>query len=520
MFQNSNMRLIKDTAGEAMCIVGGMPNSLLRSGPASAIREKTHEICETLGKGGGFVMNTYVMRWRAATRIMVGVWCRRHQGVRRLLEAPVHSRHERSVPVHVDGSPPRLRTEPTRCHPAKPLTRVHGSPAVRVSPWLVLAVAFAVSVVAVMAQFAAPPLMPVLMGAFGIDIAQASSLMSVFSITGLLLALPAGLVLGRFGPLTAGLVAVGSVVAGSVLAASAADYGVLLAGRAVQGIGTGLVGVTAPAVVAAAFPPERRGMPMGVWAMWVPIGGLLIYLIAPSLATAAGWQAVWWLTAVLAAATGLGWFAVLGAAGLRGDAAAGGSRAARALADLRAGLAGRDIWLLVAVFALFATASGAANTFLATFLTEQRGFDVAGAAAISSLAMAGMAIGSVVSGLASDRLGSRRRVYTAALIASAPMLVLPYLLEGPTLAASLLVFGIVMGAIPAAIFASVPDVMPHPRLAGAGMAGIMLGQNAGFVVGPVLFAAFLPALGWAGTAAAAGVLVVAAALVGWRVHVR
>jgi uroporphyrinogen-III decarboxylase len=74
-FQNSNMQLVKDIAGEAMCIAGGMPNSLLRSGPASAIREKTHEICETLGKGGGFVMNTYVMEMEGCDPDLVQVWC-------------------------------------------------------------------------------------------------------------------------------------------------------------------------------------------------------------------------------------------------------------------------------------------------------------------------------------------------------------------------------------------------------------------------------------------------------------
>ena len=397
-------------------------------------------------------------------------------------------------------------------------TRVRETSAPSVSPWLVLAVAFYVSVVAVMAQFAAPPLMPVLMDAFGIDIAQASSLMSVFAVTGLLLALPAGLVLGRFGPLVTGLAASAAVVAGSVLAASAPEYGVLLAGRAVQGLGMGLIGVTAPAVVAAAFPPERRGVPMGVWAMWVPVGSLLMYLIGPSLAVAMGWPAVWWLTAVLAAMGLVAWVAVLAAAGLRG--VPGGSTARRALADLRDGLAGRDIWLLVVVFALFATANGAANTFIAVFLTKERGFDVAGAAAISSLAMLGMAVGSLGSGLISDRIGSRRRVYTVALLASAPMLMLPYVTTGPLLAAVLLLFGMVTGAIPSAIFASVPDALPHPRLSGAGMAGIMLGQNAGFVVGPLMFAALLPALGWSTTAAASGVLVAGAALIGWRVKVR
>ena len=74
MFQNSNMQLVKDVAGTAMCIVGGMSNSLVRSGTVSQIRERTHELCETLGKGGGYVMATYVNELESCDPDNVGAW--------------------------------------------------------------------------------------------------------------------------------------------------------------------------------------------------------------------------------------------------------------------------------------------------------------------------------------------------------------------------------------------------------------------------------------------------------------
>ena len=101
----------------------------------------------------------------------------------------------RGAPVPSRGL---LRSCPERSHATRPRAPA-AVPAGPSSPWLVLAAVLLASVAAVMAQFAAPPLMPLLMDAFGIDLAQASSLMSVFSITGLVLALPAGLILGRFG---------------------------------------------------------------------------------------------------------------------------------------------------------------------------------------------------------------------------------------------------------------------------------------------------------------------------------
>jgi hypothetical protein len=103
--------------------------------------------------------------------------------------------------------------------------------------------------------------------------------------------------------------------------------------------------------------------------------------------------------------------------------------------------------------------------------------------------------------MVSDRIGSRRRVYTAACLAAAVLIKLPYNVACPALAVLLVAVGITSGSIPSALFASVPGVIPEPRLAVAGMAALMLGQHAGFVVGPALFAALLPVM-WAGARSA------------------
>ena len=396
-------------------------------------------------------------------------------------------------------------------------------------PWLILPVVLFGSVAAVIAQFAAPPLMPLLMAEFGIDLAQASTLMSVFSVTGLVLALPAGVILGRFGPVVTGAVALGSVVLGSAMGALAPDYAILLASRLVQGVGVGLIGVTAPAVVAAAFPPERRGTPMGIWATWMPLGGLLMYNVAPVLAALGGWQAAWWFAGAVGLAALVLWVVVL-ATGLparpgpeavpAGDPGAVRPGGRLAAVPLRAALAGRDIWLLAAAFGMFALAMGGFSTFLPTFLTSEGGYDLAAASRTSSLVLLGSLLGSLGSGFLSDRIGSRRRVYTGAGLLLAGLWVLPYV-AGPALVPVLLLaIGLGSGALPAGIFASAPEAMKDPRLAGAGMAALMVGQNGGMVVGPVLFGALVTATGWAMAGLVLGVFSVAGAVVGWRARVR
>lgn len=386
-----------------------------------------------------------------------------------------------------------------------------------VSPWWVLAAAFGASVAAVMAQFAAPPLMPMMMAQLGIGIAEAGSTMSVFSITGFVLALPAGIVLQRFGPLVAGLLAMAPVIAGSVLAATTTDFGALLLARALQGVGVGLIGVAAPAVVAGVFAPGKRGVPMGIWAMWVPVGGLLMLLLAPPIATSWGMPAVWWLVAVVAALALVAYGLVLRLAQPTGGE---GGSAGRAVADLRRGLAGRDLRLVALAFTLFALAASVSNTFTTTFLVERRGFDLATASSLAALVLAGVAVGSVGGGAISDRIRSRRLVLVGGLVALGALLAVPFAVGEPGLQVALPVVGFAIGTVPAVTFASAPELVPEPRLAGTGMAGVMLGQNAGFVLGPLVFAALVPAVGWPAAAAAFGLLALVGAALASRTRLR
>jgi MFS family permease len=177
------------------------------------------------------------------------------------------------------------------------------------------------------------------------------------------------------------------------------------------------------------------------------------------------------------------------------------------------------VWLLAATFALFGIMAGSINAFVPTFLASERGMDLTAAATLSALVLIGAGAGSVLSGVVSDRIGSRRKVYTTSCVAAGLLILLPFNVAGVALAAMLFVVGVTNGSIPAALFASVPDAMPDPRLAGAGMAALMLGQNAGFVIGPALFAALLPVMGWASIGVAFAVVGMAAAAVGWKARV-
>jgi hypothetical protein len=74
-FQNSDFFKVKEVVGDTMCIMGGMPLSLLKSGiDPEKVREHTQRLCEEVGKGGGYIMTTNVMDLEGCDPDLIDVW--------------------------------------------------------------------------------------------------------------------------------------------------------------------------------------------------------------------------------------------------------------------------------------------------------------------------------------------------------------------------------------------------------------------------------------------------------------
>ena len=329
--------------------------------------------------------------------------------------------------------------------------------------WVILAVVWLASVAASLNQFKVPPLIPMLMDAFRLDLTQAGMLMSVFALAGLVLALPAGLILQRLGPKTAGIIAVVCLVIGSGWGALTTSAGPLLASRFLEGVGFGLIAVIGPAVIALWFPPERRGMPMGIWATWVPVGSVVMFNLAPALGTALGWQAVWWSGAGFAmVALLLYWPLVRVPTPARDRRHEPLNSIAGPSPTFGAALANRSIWLLGLEFACFNIVLIGLFTYFPTFLAEVRGYSLAQAAFIASLSTL-VALGSApLAGWLSDHMGSRRLFVAVPFLVIAGMMLWPFHATGWTLYAFVILLGVMSGATPTATFAAAPEVMGTP----------------------------------------------------------
>lgn len=381
--------------------------------------------------------------------------------------------------------------------------------------WVILVVAFIASVAAPLNQFKVAPVMPVLMEAFGLSMASAGWLMSVFAVTGFLLALPAGLILQRIGLKVTGLIAMGCLVVGSALGAISTAAGLMMFSRVIEGVGMGLIAVVAPASIAMWFPHEKQGAPMGIWATWVPIGSILMFILAPAMATAFGWRSVWWFGAAFALlAFVLVWLFMRMPPQMAAHPAPGEAP------DMKKALSNRSIWLLGAEFGLFNLALIAMSTFLPTFLQTVRGYSMAAASFTTSLTMITVLFSAPLGGLLSDKINSRRKLFTWPFLVVAAMMLFPFTVTGALIALWMILMGVIAGVIPTSTFAAAPEIMGKPELAGMGMAVVALGQNLGMFIGPVIFGALVESSGWV----VAGYWMIPALVLGfvagWLVKVR
>ncbi|MBN2238949.1 MAG: hypothetical protein JW712_04180 [Dehalococcoidales bacterium] len=74
MFQSSDIFKVKEVLGDTMCIIGGMPNSLLQNGTVDEVKAYTKRLCTEVGKGGGYIMSTGVGEMSGAKPELVKAW--------------------------------------------------------------------------------------------------------------------------------------------------------------------------------------------------------------------------------------------------------------------------------------------------------------------------------------------------------------------------------------------------------------------------------------------------------------
>ena len=366
----------------------------------------------------------------------------------------------------------------------------------RRSPWLILAVVLLTSVAASLNQFKVPPILPLLMDFFHLPAGRAGLLMSVFAITGLLLALPAGFFFQKLGYRMMGLMAVGFLAVGAATGALSRGEGMMLSGRLLEGAGMSLIAVVCPAIVAIWFSPDQRGKAMGIFATWVPLGSTVVFLLAPSLAHRWRWEGVWWFGFLYTFFVGILFYQFVKTANQpSANTNFTGFQQAITIADVKKVFQIKDLWLISFLFACFNYAFVSFVTWVPAFLHGVRGRSLEHASfAVSTVSMLAI-LSCPLAGLISDRLGSRKMIFTLPMILMGILIPFTCALPMEFFLPFLIIFGFITGFAPTGVFSAAAEVVGDERLTGMAMAIVQIGQNFGMLAGPFIFGTLVESSG-------------------------
>jgi predicted MFS family arabinose efflux permease len=303
---------------------------------------------------------------------------------------------------------------------------------------------------------------PLLVRDLAIDLALFGSLIGAWMLPGAVMAIPGGVLGGRFGDKRVALFGLILMVIGSAVTVGSHEYLTALAGRIVSGTGAVLLNVLLTKMAADWFGDRDLATAMGILVVSWPVGiGLALVVLGP-LSVATSW------TFALQTSTGVCVAAFLLVALLYRDPAVSKTKAVRL----------RPASRLTRQELKFASLSGAVWTFynaayiivvsFAPLLLADRGLAAANAALISSAATWPLVVSVPLGGVLADRMGRGEAIMHACFLAMA--VCMPFMLTAPSPLIMLAVIGIVVGPAAGIIMAMPARVLrPEARSLGMGV---------------------------------------------------
>lgn len=342
-------------------------------------------------------------------------------------------------------------------------------------------------------QFKLPVVLPVLLERYGYERTLAGGFVSVYAMAGLLLSVWLSRRIERIGPFKPVLIGLGIIIVGSLLAIAYPESGlIVLAGRALEGVGFAALAICGPVLASANALPRQVPLVMGLSAAWIPVGQLSATAAAPIALALGDWQLLWW--AGIAGAVCLAFVTVrlqhdpliLFSAAPSLPATSAQSSTSHAIPSAHER---KSLLVVACIFSLWSAQYFAFMTWLPQYLVEVHSLAVGGALLGYLVPVVGVIAFAVIAGAllrAGLRLGPL--LVTALISQAAVWWLLPFVGDGWGGVLALVVYGISAGIVPTCLFVSPFAVIGAGRSAATAFGRIMTGRNLGVLTGPVLLA--------------------------------
>ncbi len=342
--------------------------------------------------------------------------------------------------------------------------------------WIVLFSCFLAFVAYAFVFQSMPPLLSSAAEEFNISEAQAGLLMSLAVIPGIFLALPAGLIVNRYGFRILGFASTLLVAAGSLTTAVANSFSIALLGRFVLGVGAAFIVVGTPATISQWFDRKDLGKAMGFFAINMPVSTVLAFPVSTVIAQSYNdWHYPFYAGALLAAIIAFAFVLLVREGPFRGE------RAHAGLAGIKRTIGNSEVWKASLVWMSFNGAAIAYLSWAKTLFEAYKGLPPLEASLFASVLMYAAVFFVPVFGWASDKTGRKKLFLVGGPIAMAVALIATSYASGVTLLASVIILGVAAAIVPPVVM-TIPSQNLPPSLSGTAFGVVTLCQNIGIAL--------------------------------------
>jgi predicted MFS family arabinose efflux permease len=274
--------------------------------------------------------------------------------------------------------------------------------------WVVFALSFGLLISDYMARQVLNAVFPLLKAEWHLDDARLGLLSGVVAVMVGLLTFPLSLAADRWGRARSLAIMAFLWSMATLLCAIAADYGQLLIGRALVGVGEAAYGSVGIAVVISVFPQRMRATLSAAFMAGGLVGQVLGVGVGSAIAASHGWRVAFAAIGLSGLLLGVLYPLVVRETRIRALSGSAAVRGPRPSLSLRALFASRSVRLAYAGSGIQLLAAGALPAWLPSFFNRYYGLPVDRAGRMAAVLLLLCGSGMILCGMLSDRLARDR----------------------------------------------------------------------------------------------------------------
>ncbi|MBV1875573.1 MAG: MFS transporter [Cycloclasticus sp.] len=311
-----------------------------------------------------------------------------------------------------------------------------------------------------------------------LSVIQVGWVMSSVALSTILLGTFVGSLSHKYGPKKVLQIALSLIVLSASFSLFINSANELIFSRVVEGIAVILVSVAGPTLISHLSKPSDMGLTMGVWALWMPVGSVLVFLLSPLILEQFGWRWLWGASAFIALPLLILYIRLVDPT--------------RVLVNTISEKLSRPVIykavLMGLIFTCFTGSFFSVVTYLPTYLIDTYQLSLSSALLVTTILPAFIIPGNLLSGFLIHRglPWFRMMIYPAAVLATLITLLLHTDYSAEIGLILLALMGLFLGMIPTAIFAQSPRLADKPLDTGRVIGIVITGQGPGILFGPPL----------------------------------